>query len=155
MSKSLFDKRGSIEEVELGTSLSPKFDENGLIPCITTDAKSGEVLMFAWMNEEALERTIKTKKATYFSRSRNKLWLKGESSGLIQHVEQILVDCDQDVIQIRVRVEGEGTCHRGYRSCFYRTVKDGDNFELEYVIDKPSFDPDVVYSKSKNTDIKK
>lgn len=155
MSKPLFGNRGTIDEVELGTSLNPKFDENGLIPCITTDAKSGEVLMFAWMNDEALERTIKTKKANYFSRSRNRLWLKGESSGLIQHVEQILVDCDQDVIQIKVRVEGEGSCHQGYRSCFYRAVKDGDNFDLEYVIDKPSFNPDEVYSKSKNTDLNK
>jgi phosphoribosyl-AMP cyclohydrolase len=147
MSNPLFKKRGSTEEVELGTDLSPKFDENGLIPCITTDAQSGEILMFAWMNDEALEKTIKTKKAIYFSRSRNRLWLKGESSGLVQHVEQILVDCDQDVIQIRVKVEGEGTCHQGYRSCFYRSVKDADNFELEYVIDKPSFNPDEVYSK--------
>ncbi|REL37619.1 phosphoribosyl-AMP cyclohydrolase [Rhodohalobacter sp. SW132] len=138
-------KTKSKKEIELGSRLLPKFNEDGLIPCITTDASSREVLMFAWMNEEALSLTLKTGKATYYSRSRKKLWVKGESSGREQKVVQLLVDCDQDVIQLRVQVQGEGTCHNGYRSCFYRAVKNGSNDELEYVIEDRAFDPDEVY----------
>lgn len=144
MSKQSFSKRINKEQIELGTELAPKFNDDGLIPCITVDTESKEVLMFAWMNEEALSMTIESGKATYFSRSRNKIWVKGESSGLTQLVDQILVDCDQDVIQLKVRVKGEGTCHQGYRSCFYRAVKDKKS--LEFVIDERSFDPDVKYN---------
>lgn len=150
MALSLNDRRKEMdkETVELGTDLAPKFENSGLIPCITVDASSGEVLMFAWMNEEALKRTIKSGKATYYSRSRKKLWVKGESSGLEQEVVEILVDCDQDVIQLRVHVKGEGTCHNGYRSCFYRAVKKGDSGKLEFTIDERSFDPEKAYGKN-------
>jgi len=133
------------EEIELGSTLAPKFNNEGLIPCITVDHLSNEVLMFAWMDRQALERTLSTRKATYFSRSRQKIWVKGETSGLEQRVEQILVDCDQDVIQLRVLVHGEGTCHNGYRSCFYRAVKKEDPATLDFVIKDQSFNPDEIY----------
>jgi len=148
MSDQKFAERKSTEQVELGNELAPRFNRDGLIPCITVDADSKEVLMFAWMNREALRMTIDTGKATYFSRSRNKLWVKGESSGLEQQVEEVLVDCDQDVVQIRVRVKGEGTCHNGYRSCFYRAVEKESGNRLDYVIKEKSFDPDKAYGKS-------
>lgn len=143
----MFADRESKEQIELGKEFAPKFDENGLIPCITVDATSGEVLMFAWMNSEALRMTIETKKATYFSRSRKKLWVKGESSGREQIVKEVRVDCDQDVIQLKVEVTGEGTCHNGYRSCFYRSVDLDDESKdtLKYEIKERSFDPDDVY----------
>lgn len=143
----MFSKRKNKNEVELGRKLAPRFNEQGLIPCITVDAESGEVLMFAWMNRQALKMTIDTKKATYFSRSRKKLWVKGESSGRKQIVQKILVDCDQDVIQIRVSVEGEGTCHNGYRSCFYRAVDPNDKGSLVFEINERSFDPEEVYNE--------
>ena len=143
----MFADRESKEQIELGKEFAPKFDENGLIPCITVDATSGEVLMFAWMNSEALRMTIETKKATYFSRSRKKLWVKGESSGREQIVKEVRVDCDQDVIQLKVEVTGEGNCHNGYRSCFYRSVDLDDESKdtLKYEIKERSFDPDDVY----------
>lgn len=147
MALSLSEKRKNMdkESVELGTELAPKFDSDGLIPCITIDASTKEVLMFAWMNEEALKLTIESGKATYYSRSRKKLWVKGESSGLEQEVVQVLVDCDQDVIQLRVHVKGEGTCHNGYRSCFYRAVLNDEPRKLEYTIGERSFDPKKAY----------
>ena len=147
MSDNVFAPRTSKEEIELGQVLRPKFDSDGLIPCITTDAKTGEVLMFAWMNAESLRLTIQTKKASYWSRSRNKLWVKGEESGLVQKVQDIYVDCDQDVIMIKVEVAGEGCCHNGYRSCFYRKVADQETFALEQAITEKAFDPKKVYSK--------
>ena len=145
MENSKFHTRNNIEQIETGSQFAPEFDKDGLIPCITVDSESNEVLMFAWMNREALSRTMETGKAVYYSRSRKCLWVKGESSGRVQDVEDILVDCDQDVIQLRVKVKKEGACHRGYRSCFYRKVKDHNTGELEFVINKPSFDPDKVY----------
>lgn len=142
----MFAERTNKKQIELGNDFAPKFDENGLIPCITVDATSGEVLMFAWMSREALKMTIETKKATYFSRSRKKIWVKGESSGREQIVKEIRVDCDQDVIQLKVEVTGEGTCHNGYRSCFYRSVDMENNSDsLNFEIKEPSFDPDDVY----------
>lgn len=143
----MFAERKNREQVELGRDFAPRFNTDGLIPCITVDATSGEVLMFAWMNREALKMTVKTKKATYFSRSRKKLWVKGESSGREQIVKEIRVDCDQDVILLRVKVTGEGTCHNGYRSCFYRSVEmeDDNKDSLVYEIEERSFDPDDVY----------
>lgn len=144
-----FFERKDTHQIELGDELAPKFDEKGLIPCITVDDRSGEVLMFAWMNREALSLTIQTRKATYFSRSRNKLWVKGESSGLEQEVKDLLVDCDQDVIQLRVSVKGEGTCHQGFRSCFYRKLSDYQNMKLERSIKERSFDPDEKYGSKK------
>ncbi|MFO7848091.1 MAG: phosphoribosyl-AMP cyclohydrolase [Balneolaceae bacterium] len=143
----MFTKRTSKKQVELGRELAPKFNEKGLIPCITVDSTSGEVLMFAWMNRPALRQTIETGKATYYSRSRKKIWVKGETSGLEQTVNKILVDCDQDVIQLRVSVKGEGTCHNGYRSCFYRAVDEDNPDRLVYEIEERSFDPEDAYSK--------
>jgi phosphoribosyl-AMP cyclohydrolase len=133
------------KKVEEGLEFAPKFDGQGLIPVIAQDAQSGQVLMFAWMNREALERTIATGRATYFSRSRNKLWTKGEESGHTQQVRQILVDCDQDCIILKVAVD-QGQCHVGYQSCFYRAVKPGSQTDLEFIADKV-YDPKAVYKK--------
>lgn len=141
----MFSEQNDKKQVELGRELAPEFNEQGLIPCITVDAESGEVLMFAWMSRQALKLTIETGKATYFSRSRNKIWVKGESSGREQIVKKILVDCDQDVVQIKVTVTGEGTCHNGYRSCFYRAVDPDNEGALVYEIDERSFNPEDVY----------
>ena len=141
----MFSKRIDKKQIELGHDFAPKFNEQGLIPCITVDSESGEVLMFAWMNREALKKTILTKKATYYSRSRDKIWVKGESSGREQIVEKVLVDCDQDVVQIRVKMTQVGACHNGYRSCFYRSVDADDSDSLVYEIDNRSFDPNDVY----------
>ena len=149
MSRQTFANQKALKksEIELGSELAPKFNDEGLIPCITVDHISNEVLMFAWMDRQALELTLSTRKATYYSRSRQKIWVKGESSGLEQRVEQILVDCDQDVVQLRVSVKGEGTCHNGYRSCFYRAVKMDDPASLEFTINSQSFSPEKVYKK--------
>ena len=122
---------------------SPQFDENGLIPAIAQDAKTGQVLMVAYMNRAALEATIQTGCATYFSRSRQKLWKKGEESGHFQKVEQILVDCDQDCVILKVNVDA-GQCHVGYQSCFYRALKKGSDKELENIAEKV-YDPGKVY----------
>jgi phosphoribosyl-AMP cyclohydrolase len=123
------------KEIEEGLEFEPKFDENGLIPAIAQDADSGEILMVAYMNREALDATLRSGYGTYFSRSRGKLWKKGEESGHVQKVEQILVDCDQDCIVLRVKVDA-GQCHVGYQSCFYRALKKGSWGELEFVADK-------------------
>lgn len=147
MNEEIFSPRTTKEDVELGDVLRPKFDADGLIPCITTDAKTGEILMFAFMNAESLRLTIQTRKASYWSRSRNKLWVKGEESGLVQKVQDIYVDCDQDVVMIKVEVTGEGCCHNGYRSCFYRKVADDETFALEPAIKEKAFDPKKVYAK--------
>jgi phosphoribosyl-AMP cyclohydrolase len=141
----MFSKRIDKKQIELSHEFAPKFNEQGLIPCITVDAESGEVLMFAWMDKRALKLTIDTKKATYYSRSRDKIWVKGESSGRQQTVKKILVDCDQDVVQIQVTMSHEGACHKGFRSCFYRSVDDDDNDTLVYEINDRSFDPNDVY----------
>ena len=133
------------KQVEEGLQFTPKFDAQGLIPAIAQDAETGEVLMFAWMNREALDRTIQTGRATYFSRSRGKLWLKGEQSGHFQTVKQILVDCDQDCLILKVTVE-EGQCHVGYKSCFYRALKPASNTGLELIAQKV-YDPAATYKK--------
>ena len=113
-------------DLERGAVLAPKFDANGLIAAIATDAHTGEVLMFAWMNAEALQATLDTGIVHYFSRSRNELWKKGETSGQIQKLVEIRVDCDQDAVLLKVDVQGDGgACHVGFRSCFYRVVEDG------------------------------
>ena len=122
-SASPFAPRGDHDAIELGTGLAPKFDAAGLIVAIAVDADSGEVLMVAHMNDEALARTIATGDAWFYSRSRNSLWRKGETSGNTLAVAEMRVDCDQDAILLKVRVAGDGVvCHQGYRSCFYRTV---------------------------------
>lgn len=130
-------------EIELGPVLSPKFGPDGLIPCITTDHATNEVLMFAFMNAESFALTLKTKKASYWSRSRNKLWVKGEESGNIQKVVEVRVDCDQDVILLRVESAG-AACHNGYQSCFYRRVT--DDGRLEFAAER-IVDPKTLYKK--------
>ena len=118
-----FAERGTPEEVERGLSFQPAFDADGLIPAIVTDASSGEVLMFAWMNREALARTLQTRIAHFWSRSRGRLWRKGEESGNVLDVAEVLTDCDQDVVWLKATVAGQGVaCHTGARSCFYRSV---------------------------------
>jgi phosphoribosyl-AMP cyclohydrolase len=113
----------------------------GLIPAIVQDMKTAEVLMLAYMNQEAFERTVQTKKATYYSRSRKRLWVKGETSGHVQHVHEILVDCDLDTLVLKVEQVGGAACHKGYKSCFFRAVQGG---ELK-TIDQKVFDPEKVY----------
>ena len=121
-----FAPRGDDESIETGTVLSPKFDGDGLIVAIAVDADKGDVLMVAHMNAEALARTIETRAGWFWSRSRKKLWRKGEESGNTLAVTDIRVDCDQDAILLKVRVAGDGVaCHQGYRSCFYRSVPTG------------------------------
>ena len=131
------------QNIEEGLEFTPKFDENGLIPAIAQDAKTGQVLMVAYMNKAALDATIKTGCATYFSRSRKKLWKKGEESGHFQKVEQILVDCDQDCIILKVTVDA-GQCHVGFQSCFYRALKAGSDKDLELIAQKV-YDPKKTY----------
>ncbi len=133
------------ENIEEGLEFTPKFDENGLLPAFAQDAKTGRVLMVAYMNRAALDATIQSGCATYFSRSRQKLWKKGEESGHVQKVEQILVDCDQDCILLKVTVDS-GQCHIGYQSCFYRALKPGSDKELEFIA-KKVYDPKQVYKK--------
>ena len=141
-----FHKRVSVEEVEEGSTLSPKFDKNGLIPCVTTDSETHEVLMLGYMNAEALIKTVEEGEAYYFSRSRQKVWHKGATSGLIQAVKEIRIDDDQDSIWLSVEVGGSGaSCHVGYKSCFYRSIpiknKISKNIELKWEEDKKLFDP--------------
>lgn len=147
MSNHTVPDKNNAEHIELGTEFLPDFNSDGLIPCIVVDNSSKDILMFAWMNKEGLQQTLQTKKATFYSRSRKKLWVKGESSGRALIVKSILVDCDQDVIQLKVNVTGEGVCHRGYRTCFYRAVAGGDSGKLEFLEDGPVFDPAEVYDK--------
>lgn len=124
----LFTTRTSVEQVEEGLLLAPKFNANGLIPVVTTDVNTGEVLMHGYMNEEALVKTIETGEAHYYSRSRQQLWHKGQSSGLVQKVQQLAIDDDQDCLWMQVEVAGLGaSCHVGYRSCFYRRIPTGKN----------------------------
>lgn len=119
----LFARATSTEALEHGTQFTPRFDENGLIPAICTDAVSGEVLMFAWMNGDALRATLATGEAHFYSRSRKKLWKKGEESGNVLTIAQMATDCDQDVIWLKVTITGAGkACHTGARSCFYRQI---------------------------------
>jgi phosphoribosyl-AMP cyclohydrolase len=133
------------KEIEIGTSFRPKFDEQGLIPVIAQDAATGQVLMVAYMNDEALKKTIELRQGVYYSRSRKKLWFKGEESGAIQRVEEILTDCDQDTIILKVRVE-QGQCHVGFQSCFYRRVSLSRPDQLEFIA-KPVYNPADVYKK--------
>jgi len=135
------------QEREEGLAFNPKFDASGLVTCVATDAATGDVLMVAHMNEEALRRTIASGEAWYFSRSRNALWRKGESSGQTQRVVEMRMDCDQDAVWIRVEQQG-AACHTGRRSCFYRTVTTTDGVaRLSFVDADRLFDPAVVYRK--------
>jgi phosphoribosyl-AMP cyclohydrolase len=122
-SKPAFARRTTTAEIETGHTFQPKFDADGLIPAIVTDASSGDVLMFAWMNAEALARTIETRRAHFWSRSRGRIWIKGEESGNFLDVVEMRVDCDQDVILVRANIQGAGAaCHTGEASCFFRSV---------------------------------
>ena len=148
-----FHSRTSVEQVEEGRELAPKFDSNGVIPVVTTDFSSGELLMHAYMNEEALRLTIKTGEAYYWSRSRQCLWHKGATSGLVQRAREIRIDDDQDCIWLRVDVAGSGaSCHVGYRSCFYRSIPYGPSAgqPLEFLETERTFDPTDVYGDSPN-----
>ena len=154
-----FKKRISIEQVEEGVDLAPKFDDKGVIPCITIHAETKEVLMFAYMNEEALKLTISSGYAHYWSRSRESIWKKGETSGMVQKLNRMLIDDDQDSVVIEVILAGpdiggkEASCHVGYRSCFYREVSIGEsniNKPLKFIEDKKSFDPEKVYKEMPN-----
>ena len=150
-----FHKRLSVEEVEEGDTLSPKFDDNGLIPCVTSDFKTKEILMVGYMNEEALTQTIENGEAYYFSRSRQIVWHKGATSGLIQTVKEIRIDDDQDSIWLSVEVSGSGaSCHVGYKSCFYRSIPLKNevnlNLKLNWEEKEKLFNPDEVYGNAPN-----
>ncbi len=134
------------KDIEEGAEFIPKFDDNGLITAIAQDSQTGQVLMVAYMNQQALDITIQTGYSTYFSRSRQKLWKKGEESGHVQKVEQILVDCDQDCLILKVTVDA-GQCHVGYRSCFYRALKNDTDKKLEF-IGEITYDPKKIYGKN-------
>ena len=137
----------SKSDIEEGLVFTPRFDEDGLVTCVATDARSGSVLMVAHMNQEALTKTIQTGEAWYYSRSRRKLWKKGESSGHVQRVAEMRVDCDQDAVWIKVEQQGPGACHTGRRSCFYRAVPLGKagSATLEFRDADKTFDPAKVY----------
>ena len=153
MTEIKFEKRKSIEQVEESTELAPKFDQEGLIPVVTTDFSSGEVLMQGYMNEEALKKTISLGEAVYYSRSRQTLWHKGKTSGLVQTVKEIRIDDDQDCVWLRVDVQGGASCHVGYRSCFYRSVPFGENSStriLKFEEKEKVFDPKKVYGDAPN-----
>ncbi|WP_306150479.1 MULTISPECIES: phosphoribosyl-AMP cyclohydrolase [unclassified Roseibium] len=151
MSDLIISERADKATVEEGDRLMPKFDQDGLIAAVVTDFKTSEVLMVGYMNEEALKRTIETGEAWYWSRSRKGFWKKGETSGQIQKVQEILTDCDQDALVVKVTVEGNGaTCHVGYRSCFFRKVSNTQDgtVRLENVEKEKVYDPKEVYGKS-------
>jgi phosphoribosyl-AMP cyclohydrolase len=121
-----FPPSGDTAALERGSTLTPRFGADGLIAAVAQDADSGEVLMLAWMNAEALERTLATGEAHYWSRSRGELWHKGATSGQVQRIAEVRIDCDQDAVLLKVRPQGDGgACHVGYRSCFYRRIEDG------------------------------
>ena len=146
-----FAPRGSTVEVEEGLTFAPKFDADGLITAVVTDAKSGDVLMVAHMNADALRLTIESGEAWYYSRSRKALWKKGESSGHVQRVVELRVDCDQDAIWLKVEQAGPGACHTGRHSCFYRAVPLGKRgaVTLEFRDADKTFDPNAVYDRSR------
>ena len=155
----VFHDRLSVEQVEEGIELAPKFDERGLITAVTTDATSGELLMQGYMNAEALKLTIDTGEAHYYSRSRQTLWHKGATSGLVQTVVELMIDDDQDCLWLKVDVAGGASCHVGYRSCFYRRVPVGDDYrtrqdegriDLEFTDTEKVFDPNEVYGDAPN-----
>ena len=142
----------TVSDSEEGTAFAPKFDADGLVTAVVTDVRSGEVLMLAHMNTEALRKTIESGEAWYFSRSRKALWKKGESSGHGQRVIEMRVDCDQDAVWLKVEQRGAGACHTGRRSCFYRAVPLGKPgaATLEFRDGEKTFDPEKVYDKNKS-----
>ena len=153
MSDIKFEQRKTIEQVEESNELAPKFDKDGLIPVVTTDFNSGEVLMQGYMNEEAFKKTISLGEAVYYSRSRKTLWHKGKTSGLFQKIKEIRIDDDQDCVWLRVDVQGGASCHVGYRSCFYRSVPFGEkngSTVLKFEEKEKVFDPKEVYGDVPN-----
>ena len=151
----MFKKRDNIKEVEEGKYLAPKFDENGLIPVITTDFKTGVILMHGYMNDESLKKTIETKEAHYWSRSRKKIWHKGQVSGFVQKIKEIRIDDDQDSIWLSVDIGDGASCHVGYKSCFYRSIPlgkilNGEKIEMEFKEKNKVFDPKKVYGNIPN-----
>ena len=153
MSDIKFEQRKTIEQVEESAELAPKFDQDGLIPVVTTDFSSGEVLMQGYMNEEAFKKTILLGEAVYYSRSRKTLWHKGKTSGLMQIIKEIRIDDDQDCVWLRVDVQGGASCHVGYRSCFYRSIpfgKKSDSTILNFEEKEKVFDPEEVYGDAPN-----
>ncbi len=155
----VFQTRKSVDQVEESTDFAPKFDERGLITAVTTDSVSGELLMQGYMNAEALRKTIETGEAHYWSRSRQTLWHKGATSGLVQKVVELMIDDDQDCIWLKVDVAGGASCHVGYRSCFYRRIPVADEFrarqhggqiDLEFTDSEKVFDPKAVYGDAPN-----
>ena len=146
----MFKKRHSIEEVEEGKYLSPKFDESGLIPVVVTDFTNGHILMHGYMNDVALKKTIETKEAHFWSRSKKKIWHKGKISGFTQKVKEIRIDDDQDSVWLSVDIGNGASCHVGYRSCFYRSIpmgkiKNEEKLEMEFKEKKKIFDPKIIY----------
>ena len=151
----MFKKRNNIKDVEEGKYLSPKFDENGLIPVVTTDFRTGELLMHGYMNDKALKKTIETKEAYYWSRSKKNIWHKGQVSGFIQKVKEIRIDDDQDSVWLSVDIGSGSSCHVGYRSCFYRSIplgkiKDEEKLEIEFKETEKTFDPKKIYKDELN-----
>ena len=149
----MFKKRDNIKEIEEGKYLEPKFDKNGLIAVITADFKTGDILMHGYMNEEALLKTIENKEAYYWSRSRKKIWHKGQVSGFVQRIKEMRIDDDQDSILLLVDIGDGASCHVGYRSCFYRSIPLGKiNGEIELIFKdkKKIFDPKEVYKDEPN-----
>jgi phosphoribosyl-AMP cyclohydrolase len=140
-----FSERGDAHAIEEGSALAPKFGADGLIPAVAADAATGTVLMMAWMDRAALAATIETGEAHYYSRSRKAMWRKGESSGHVQRVKEVRLDCDQDTVLLLVEQVGPGACHVGYESCFFRRVEPaGDGVALE-VVGAKTYDPHAVY----------
>ena len=131
------------KQIEEGLEFVPKFDANGLIPAIAQDATTGQILMVAFMNREALDRTIATGRATYYSRSRDTLWVKGLTSGNLQQVKEIRIDCDEDTVLLKIEQLGGATCHTGHRSCFHKKIEDGS----VKIIGEPVVDPKEIYGK--------
>ena len=151
----MFKKRENVAAIEEGKLLSPKFDNDGLIPVITTDYKTGEVLMHGYMNSVSLKKTIETKEAYYWSRSRKEIWHKGETSGFVQKVIEIRIDDDQDSIWMIVDIGNGASCHVGYKTCFYRSIPLGkientEKIEIKFKETKKKFDPKIVYKGKPN-----
>ena len=151
----MFKKRHSIKEIEEGKYLSPKFDENGLIPVVATDFKNGDLLMHGYMDYEALKKSIETKEAHYWSRSRKKVWHKGQVSGFVQKIKEIRIDDDQDSVWLSVDIGDGASCHVGYRSCFYRSIplgkiKNEEELEMEFKEKEKTFDPKKIYKDGSN-----
>ena len=151
----MFKKRESVTEIEEGSLLSPKFDNDGLIPVVTTCVNTKEILMLGYMNVEALKKTIETKEAHYWSRSRKQVWHKGKLSGFIQKVKDIRIDDDQDSVWLSVDIGNGSSCHVGYRSCFYRSIPLGKienarEIKMKFEEKEKKFDPEKVYKDLPN-----